>query len=265
MIINNEYTSIRKVKLKDNVNLNLFEIKEIDENLQQVLDSKIVNITNGPRKRNINIVKNKLHKFLKSKENSTTEMGAIAEFFIHIYLSVNDYKQECLFFNLEENSIKKGFDGYYSKNNEEWIMESKSGSINTKGISHTKKVKEAYEDLDKRFKGIKKPSETINNPWDNAYNHMKIVDTEQDILDRVSQIADDFELEKFRDVKDFNIIPCGTIFFNNTWEETNIDNLQKNIESLIPSFNYKKLEIICLTKKSIHLFIKYLEETLNDK
>lgn len=38
------------------------------------------------------------------------DTGAVAEFFVHLYLNILGLKQECLFLNLEENSIKKGFD-----------------------------------------------------------------------------------------------------------------------------------------------------------
>jgi hypothetical protein len=136
------------IQINQNVTLHIFELQEITDEIKSFIDSKIVNITNGTRKIDLKIVKTKLKNFLASKKGSTTEMGAIAEFFIHLYLSTQGYKQECLFFNLEENSIKKGFDGYYSKETLEWIMESKSGLSSTKGISHKSKIKEAYDDLD---------------------------------------------------------------------------------------------------------------------
>ena len=79
--------------------------------------------------------------------------GSIAEFIVHLYLKACGFSQECLFKNLEEGSIKKGFDGYYTYSNEEWIMESKSGSIKTSGITHRAKIKEAYDDLKNKIDG----------------------------------------------------------------------------------------------------------------
>lgn len=244
--------------INKNVNLHIFEIENITDEIKCFIDSRIVNITNGSRKRPLNIVKTKLKNFLDSKKGSTTEMGAIAEFFIHLYLSTQGYKQECLFFNLEENSIKKGFDGYYSKDNMAWIMESKSGSFKK---THKAKVKEAYDDLDKRLKGIKKPSKTINNPWENAYNHAshKDVNTKQSIVKNIENFSDDFELGNFKDIKDFNIIPSATIFLNNVWIDNDKTILAQEITSLISELNYQKLEIICFTKKSISLFLEYLK------
>lgn len=247
------------ININENVNLHIFELQEITDEIKSFIDSKIVNITNGTRKRNLNIVKTKLKNFLSSKKGSTTEMGAIAEFFIHLYLSTQEYKQECLFFNLEENSIKKGFDGYYSKDDMEWIMESKSGLIRTKGISHKSKVKEAYDDLDKRLKGIKKPSETINNPWENAYNHAshKDVNTKQSIVANIEKFSDEFELGIFKDIKDFNIIPSATIFLDGSWNN-DIKKIEAEITTLISTLQYQKLEVICFTKKSLNIFLDYL-------
>jgi len=248
------------ININQDVNLNIFELKEITPEIKTFIDSKIVNITNGTRKRPLKIVKNKLKSFLASKKGSNLEMGAIAEFFMHLYISTQGYKQECLFFNLEENSIKKGFDGYYSKDGTEWIMESKSGLSTTKGISHKLKVKEAYDDLDKRLKGIKKSSKSINNLWENAYNHAKHGDisTKDSIVEKIEKFSDEFELGIFKDIKDFNIIPSATIFLDGTWIDNDIDEITKEIKILVSTLQYQKLEIICFTKKSLNLFLDYL-------
>lgn len=243
--------------INENVNLHIFELKEITADIKEFIDSKIVNITNGTRKIDLKIVKNKLKKFLSSKKGSTTEMGAIAEFFIHLYLSTQGYKQECLFTNLEEGSIKKGFDGYYSKNKSEWIMESKSGLNTTKGISHKSKIKEAYDDLDKKLKGNVK-----NNPWENAYNHAKHGDTntkESSIVKIIEKNSNDFENNIFKNIAYFNVIPSATIFLDGIWIDNDINKIKEDITNLVSTLLYQKLEIICFTKKSLNLFLNYLD------
>lgn len=243
------------ITINSNVNLHILELQEITDDVKDFIDSKIVNITNGSRERPLNVVKSKLKKFLDSKKGSTTEMGAIAEFFIHLYLSTQGYKQECLFFNLEENSIKKGFDGYYSKEDIKWIMESKAGFITTNGISHKSKVKEAYDDLDEKLKG-----NVSNNPWENAYNHAshKDVNTSHGIVKNIEQLSNEFELGIFKDIKDFNIIPSATIFLNDIWIDNDKEKIQTDITTLISKLTYEKLEIICFTKKSLNMFLDYL-------
>lgn len=242
------------ININNNVNLHILELQEITDEIKSFIDSKIVNITNGTRKIDLKIVKTKLKNFLASKKGSTTEMGAIAEFFIHLYLSTQEYKQECLFFNLEENSIKKGFDGYYSKETLEWIMESKSGLSSTKGISHKSKIKEAYDDLDNKLKG-----NVSNNPWENAFRHadQKSVNTQQNIVTNIDNFSNEFELGIFKDIKDFNIIPTATIFLDGSWSN-DIEKIKQEITTLISTLQYHKLEVICFTKKSLNIFIDYL-------
>jgi len=128
-----------QVKEIENGNyIHLIVIEDVTNELKQLVDDQIVNICENDDDFTIDFVKNDLKNFFKKKDENTT-MGAVAEFIIHLYLKTIGYQQECLYRNLEEGSIKKGFDGYYTYLSEEWIMESKSGSITTKAISHKKK------------------------------------------------------------------------------------------------------------------------------
>lgn len=138
-------------------------------------------------------------------------MGAIAKFFIHLYMNLSSFTQECMFLNLEEGSIKIGFDGYYSIHNIQWIMKSKSGSINSKNICHENKLKEAIADLKGKFEG-----NAENNPWQNAYSHACHCDvgTPADIRISIKNLSDEYVLKKFHELQDFNIMPCVTIFLN---------------------------------------------------
>lgn len=156
MTFNSDSFDVEHKKISNGNYLHLINIEEIDLKLESLIDKSIVAICEGKTDTDLNTIKKRLIHFLTTKNGNYTEMGAIAEFFTHLYLSEIGFKQECLFFNLEEGSIKKGFDGYYSKANEEWIYESKSGSINTKNISHRGKIKEAYSDLKKNDCGEEK-------------------------------------------------------------------------------------------------------------
>ena len=242
-------------KLTNGNYLHLINIEEIDNKLEKFLDDSITSICEGYTVTNINIVKKRLINFLESKKDSGTEIGAIAEFFTHLYLNEIGFKQEFLFFNLEEGSIKKGFDGYYSLVNEEWIFESKSGSIDSKKISHSGKIKEAYNDLVKTIAGKKK-----NNPWQNAYNHACHIDVNANVTIRnnLKKLSEEFILQKTHDIKDFNIIPGSTIFLEGKWESLNSKDLNEIFQKKITEFSFNKIQIICVNKKSVDLFWDYL-------
>lgn len=235
--------------------LHLINIEEIDSKLESLIDKSIVTICEGDAATDLPIIKRRLINFLTPKKGTNTEMGAIAEFFTHLYLNEIGFKQECLFLNLEEESIKKGFDGYYSLLNEEWIYESKSGSINTKGNCHNGKVKESYEDLKKKISG-----EVKNNPWQNAYSHASHIDvgSAEEIRKNLKKLSHEFSKEEYHDIKNFNIIPGSTIFLEGNWECIESADLEIEIKTLITKFKFNKISVICVNKKSLELFWDYL-------
>ncbi|MCX6159057.1 MAG: hypothetical protein NTY74_13840 [Ignavibacteriae bacterium] len=237
--------------------LHLINIEEIDTKLETYIDESIAKICEGNTDINLYTIKKRLIKFLTSKIGTNLEIGAIAEFFTHLYLNEIGFKQEFLFLNLEEESIKKGFDGYYSYLNEEWIFESKSGSISTDKISHKNKIKEAYTDLKDKISGDVK-----NNPWQNAYNHASHIDVDSssNIRNNLKILSEEFTNDVTHDIDNFNIIPGSTIFLEGNWESINTTELEIEINKLILKFNFNKINVICVNKKSLSLFWDYLNK-----
>ncbi|HFG2236549.1 TPA: hypothetical protein ACGF9M_001614, partial [Vibrio cholerae] len=211
--------------------LHVIAIESITDNIKKLLDTYFVSICEGESDSEISLVKKRLAKFLESK-NEETQMGAVAEFFVHLYLNHLSFKQEFLFFNLEENSIKKGFDGLFSRNSETFLVESKSGSILTNGISHKIKLNTAYKDLKNYVSG--KNEKGKNNPWRNAYNHASHIDvsTEKGIRKKIAKLRDMYDSGKYTNIKDYKIIPCSTIFLNSVWRDDENKNILSDHEFL---------------------------------
>ena len=248
----------RVQSIDSNIIIHIIDIEHISNGLKLFIDEHFVNICEGDSDSNLKRVKRIVLDFLSSKD-SNTKMGATAEFFLHLYLKSLGYKQECLYLNLEEGSIKKGFDGYCSLDDiEEYIMESKSGSSSTNGISHPSKIKEAYNDLKNSLAGIK----SNNNPWKNAYNHASHIDvkTAKNIRRNIKKLSDEFDDNIFHNIKDFNIIPASTIFLDNIWNDAYSKNIIDDLKKLSEKFEFSKLNIICVTQKSLQLFEEYLKE-----
>ncbi|HIF9313232.1 TPA: hypothetical protein ACX6Q1_001519 [Photobacterium damselae] len=236
--------------------LHVIDISTIDGNLAKLLDRFLVSICEGDSDSELSLVKLRLRKFFEDKRQ-TTKMGAVAEFFVHLYLKQSGYKQEFLFFNLEESSIKKGFDGFFSKNTDTFILESKSGSIESKSISHKEKLKIAYSDLDKYVSG--KSDKGKNNPWKNAYNHASHIDvgTEKTIRKQIKALQDNFDLGCYSKIEDFNIIPCSTIFLDGCWSYGMSSEILLDYE-FISTFSGNTVKAICITKESMEVFFNYL-------
>lgn len=250
-----------KVEIKDLIDGNelcIIDIEDIDDDLKTCLDERFVKICEGNSSSDLNYVKGRLISFLSTKRGSTIELGAISEFFIHLYLNEQGFEPQFLFFNLEENSIKKGFDGYYHLSGEEWILESKSGSISTNGLSHRGKIKESYDDLKDKLSGG-----GTNNPWREAYNHAGHIDvgSSKGILQKIKTFTVEYDKKVFHNIDDYNIIPGSTIFLEGKWTASDPVSLESDIKALISTFSYKKIKIVCITKKSIDIFWDYLNLT----
>ena len=244
------------ILLNEKIKLSIINIESFTPRLEDFINQEFVSICEGTSGNDLDMVKSEILLFL-NRQDINTKMGATAEFIIHLYLKYNDFNQECLFRNLEEGSIKKGFDGYYSRNNEQWIMESKSGSIKTKNISHKKKIKEAYSGLSSLIKG-----DSSNNPWKNAYNHAMHGDvgTKESITSSIKNMSKLYINKSYADMKDLNILPCSTIYLNDVWESSDQDKIKNDVLDLIKDFEYKQLKIICITKKTLNLFKNYLNK-----
>ncbi len=245
-----------KIFNENDIEMHFIDIEEYLPEFMAYLEEHFVSICEGDSGNDINVVKKRAVEFFENKNNST-KMGGVAEFIVHLYLKSLGYKQECTYFNLEEKSIKKGFDGYYSKNDLEWIMESKSGSIMTANISHNKKIKEAYEDLRNKVSG-----KSTNNPWKNAYNHASNIDvnTNKNIRKNIQLLSNQFTNKVYYTTKKFNIIPASTIFLDNNWRITDYNLVRNEIKKIVSGFEYNNLITVSVTKKSIELFLEYIKD-----
>ncbi|WP_446083677.1 hypothetical protein [Acinetobacter sp. 1125_18A] len=77
-------------------NLHVLKINTYDKKLIELINKYLVKICEGGDSEDITRVKKRLLKFIL-KKHETTRMGAVAEFFIHLYLNDCNYKQEFLF------------------------------------------------------------------------------------------------------------------------------------------------------------------------
>lgn len=229
------------------------------QGLKELIDKHFITICHGEKSLDeIPDIKLEIKDYL-IKKNKSQKIGAISEFFAHLYFINKGYKQECLFLNLEENSAKKGFDGVYSKDDSILILESKSRSFN-KSVAHNSNIKVAYEDLKNKFIGKTKKG-VKNNPWRNAYNHAahKDVNSSEKLQDKLREISKEYQQKKYKDIAFFNIIPCSTIIDEIKLDSDKKDKVIKKIQKLILTFKYKSIIAIAISNRIYKFFIDYLE------
>ena len=246
--------------INDKTRLTIIDIDEFDTPMIDLLDSCFVEICEGTSYSDLDTVKKRV-KELYATKNVEWKIGATAEFFVHLYIRLNGYKQECLFLNLEENSIKKGFDGFYSQNNNYWLMESKAGFYSSENATHSEKVSLAMSNLADSVLGKKRDKDKkSNNPWQEAYSHACHCDvgTAENIRKEIKKLANEFVNDLFHPIEEFNTMPCGTVFLAGIWIQQDHDSIKESIVNISSKLLGKEIHVICATHKTINLFLDYI-------
>ena len=231
---------------------------DVDDSLSEFIDQHFVSICYGNRNSSLQTVKRDIKLYLSGKTQKQ-KIGAVAEFFAHLYFVNCGYKQECMFKNMEEASAKKGFDGIYSDERGYWVMESKARNYSKK-ITHSSIISKAYSDLEDKFSG-KSHNGELNNPWRNAYNHALHgdINSSASLKKQFNQLADDYTNCKYRKCSDFNIIPCSTIINDEIRDVVKRNKLINQIKKRIVKFQYKRIVCVAVSNRIFDFFLKYLE------
>lgn len=245
-----------RITISKNIFAHFLNIENYLPDLLKLIDSEIGFIRNGPlNDEDLKDVKKRIKIWIDKKGSDVrAKNGFIAEFICHLYLRYIKFEQYSLFKNLEENGPKKGFDGLYLYNNEVWIVESKSTANKKK--THNSKINEAYNDI--RTKLESSEENGTNDPWENAKHHIQIVNPNKSLSENVKKLSSDFINNKKHKIKEFNIIPCSTIYLEDKWHTIDVSNLEDKFKEKIKKINAKKVNILCVNKKSIDDFIKYI-------
>ena len=219
--------------------------------LKNIIDAEFVDIMHADSiNYDLNSTKNELLEFIESKAQKQ-RYGVVAEFFAHITLRQMGYTQQCIFKNLEESSMKKGFDGLYALNDDFWLAESKSAYTNS---THTKKIKEALDDLRDKIENKSK-----NNPWMNAANHIMVLDNgkrNDSIKDKVKKLSSEYQKGICHKLEDYNIIPISTLFIQNIQD---LDTIETWCKTFLDDKDFNKIIFICLDNYVYAEFLEYLE------
>lgn len=255
-----------KIILKNGHELHLINFDGYDSSYKKLLDEYLAFICEGTNdKTKLKRVKEIVSRYLKGKIGDPTKIaGWLAELFCHIYLNQKNYKPAFLFLNLEEqNSMKKGFDGFYIKKNKYYIYESKSTLPTENDKFHYDGLKVACNDIKSKIGGKKlnKQGDPID-PWSNAIHHFKnsSISGSKPILKQLDELKDRFFEDDFLNIEDCNIIPSSTIYLEDKYVEINKKELKEIINKNISYFKAKEIVLLCINKKSFNYIQDYLNE-----
>ena len=256
--------TIINVNGDDKLIFHFLNIEDYNEPFKELIDKYIVSIyDNTFNNEEMQLVKEQLKEWFKEKKSDENKKsGFVAEFICHLYINQLNYEQHFLFKNLEEQgSMKKGFDGLYKMNDEMWLYESKSSLSTTSSANHNSNISDAYNDMKAKLKGTKtnKNGNPIS-PWDNAVNHAIVasVDNNKTLIQNLKKFRERFIKKDFENIKNFNLIPSSTMFLEENWENIDSADLENKLKKLTSKYEYNQMNIICINKKSIDSFIRYI-------
>lgn len=248
----------------------LCHILDFSDELKQVLRKHLVRICHGENKSSTSYAMYRyaptLQAFLERYENKSenTKKGMIGELLSHIIINefFDNFEIASPFFNLEEKSIKKGFDILlYSKLNKNlWITEVKSGEIHKgKDVNETAKylLNTAYNDLKERL------NENETNHWNNAVNAATIaVSDNKDYKKLVMSILDDeYEktYKKSPTSKDNNVFLISNLFYN---INSKIDGCTVSIfqEKILKKSEFSDVFCLSIQKGTLNKIVDFIFE-----
>lgn len=162
---------------------------DLKELIRKNLSSVCHGVSRGKSGKNIYAYKNTLAEFIKRYQHKTdkTKKGMIGELLAHVLLTDNFscFKTGSPLFNMEESSIKKGFDILLLNINDKtvYITEVKSGHANSDSSEkkNTQLLHTAKTDLNCRF------NENNQTIWHNAINSVAIaLESNQNLKDIIT-------------------------------------------------------------------------------
>lgn len=205
----------------------LFEIEDFSDELKNAIREQFANICHGSvyagSKRKMYSYKSTVNDFIKRYEEKkvTTRKGMIGELLVHLLVKYyfDEFEIVSPFFNMEERSIKKGYDVVLTEKSKPviWLIEVKSGELH-KGKNSNETMNDllntAKRDLDKRL------NEENVSLWMEAINGAVISyessRTMKDAVVNILQDLGDSASDGLNTSVDKNVIATGVLFADMT-------------------------------------------------
>lgn len=247
----------------------IFYISELSDDLKAVIRNCLASVCHGAAKaatgRQMYCYKITLQEFLRryNGKSESTRKGMIGELLLHILMSeyLKDFQINSPFFNMEERSIKKGFDVVLNKKGslDVWLAEVKSGEPSSgKSSSQTAATlfNRAKNDLDERLNG-----ESLS-LWTNAIiGAQSAIENTRDEKTAIISILEDFgDAASVANVKssDINAILVGTVFTGLT-DRIDSKSVKGKYDSILGEHLFKEVMLIAIQKETYAAVYAFLE------
>tara|TARA_R110000823_G_scaffold198080_4_gene329170 strand:+ start:9378 stop:10172 length:795 start_codon:yes stop_codon:yes gene_type:complete len=194
-------------------------------------------------------------------KSENTKKGMIGELLTHILLLKNcpDIKPANPLFNMEESSIKKGFDliVFDEKHEEMWVTEVKSGSAGTISANTFNRtlLNTAKNDLKTRF------SDNQTHIWLNAINGARLALSSGKVKDRINQILEICHKEasdELQDGCDKNVI-LVSVTYKHTSDPVTAKEINKKRKKIVEEQLFRDIIVFSIQKETYEQVANFLE------
>lgn len=262
-------TFIKGIRFQRNKGYAICHIDNFSNDIGNILREQLSAVCYGSSKANSSrkayTYKKTLTEFLERYESKApyTQMGMIGELLTHIlvFKYFSEFNAVSPYFNLEERSIKKGFDVvlYSRGENELWITEVKSGELHKdKNANETvaSLLGTAKRDLQKRL------NENEISLWENAINGARsVLEDKKDVKDAVMEILYDFEddvAEENAISTNKNVILVASLF-SCLSDEINELEVKKFSDKVIKTKTFRDVIVFTFQKETYQRIVDFLK------
>lgn len=258
---------INGITVKQNEFATVCQIDQFSDELKQEIRKNLSSICHGPDAVQSEAVfstyRRTLKEFIKRYNTKTEKIkkGMIGELLTHILLfKVHpDLERASPFFNMEEGSVKKGFDlvVFNRKLEQIWITEVKSGNAGEKNANsfNNNLLNIAKNDLNTRLQ------DNETNLWHNAINGVKIALSKGKIKDQINQILEECYLEAADEEQNGlnkNVILISVIY-KATKDPISLDVVRARGLKIIEEKLFKDVLIFSIQKETYQSVAAFLE------
>lgn len=253
----------------------LFWVEDFSEDIKEAIREQLAlichgvdNVNTGRRTYNY---KNTVKEFLKRYETKPVniKIGMIGELLVHLIFQnyFDEYKSVTPYFNMEERSIKKGYDAVLTETDSPilWIIEVKSGELHSNKTSDQTIVDligTAKKDLDVRL------NQDNISLWMEAVNGAKISFDSNDVMkEAVLDILMDWSDDATDGVytsEDKNVILTG-VLFSDLGDFITADNLRQKQNRIERTGEFSQVHVLGIQKETYAKVYQFLREEAEDE
>ncbi len=256
---------------KDNNTICIIEdfSNELKELIRKNLSSICHGISRGESGKDIYAYKNTLTEFIKRYESKTdnTKKGMIGELLAHVLLTDNlaEFKTGSPLFNMEESSIKKGFDiillNIAAKTL--YIAEIKSGHANSDSSKNknTQLLNMSKTDLNSR---LNENNQTI---WHNAINGATVaLDSKKNLKDIITTILESNLRNAQNENSDSNSknVVLVSVLYNSITDKLIFENIVDFKSNLDGENIFNQVIIFSIQKETVSKVENFLKNEINN-